>query len=113
MFVVNRVTEQEATQRKQILHNLLGEPELLTPVQREELHQFFGEQHEAFSLEPNERGQSDVLNMEIDTGDARPKRQPARRMPFALWEEVAKQLQSMQETGVIQPYPVASGPAQL
>ena len=62
-----------------------------------------GEQHEAFCLEPNERGETDVLTIEIDTGDACPKRQPARRMPFAAWAEVAKQLQSMQETGVIQP----------
>ena len=103
MSVVNCVTEQEAAQRKQMLCKRLGEPELLTPVQREELHQFLGEQHEAFCLEPNERGETDVLTMEIDTGDAHPKRQPARRMPFAVRAEVAKQLQSMQETGVIQP----------
>ena len=41
--------------------------------------------------------------MEIDTGDARPKKQPARRMPFAVRSNVAKQLRSMQEAGVIQP----------
>ena len=62
-----------------------------------------GEQHEAFCLEPNERGETDILTMEIDTGDARPKRQPVRRMPFAVRTEVAKQLRSMQEAGVIQP----------
>ena len=41
--------------------------------------------------------------MEIDTGDTRPKKQPVCRMPFALRTEVAKQLRSMQEAGVIQP----------
>lgn len=84
LAVVNRVTESEVTQRKQMLCELVGTPELLTPTQTEELHQFLGEQHEAFCLEPNERGETDILTMEIDTGDARPKKQPARRMPYDL-----------------------------
>ncbi len=103
LAVVNRVTESEVTQRKQMLCELVGTPELLTPTQTEELHQFLGEQHEAFCLERKERGETDILTMEIDTGDARPKKQPARRMPFAVRSEVAKQLQSMQEAEVIQP----------
>jgi len=41
--------------------------------------------------------------MEIDTGGAIPKKQPPRRMPFAVRQEVAKQLKSMQQKGVIQP----------
>ncbi len=41
--------------------------------------------------------------METDTGDARPLKQSARRMPFAVRTEVARQLRSMQDAGVIQP----------
>ena len=41
--------------------------------------------------------------MEIDTGDARPKRQPVRRTPFAARQEIAKQLKQMQEQNVIYP----------
>ena len=40
--------------------------------------------------------------MEIDTGDATPQKQPVRRMPFAARSEIARQLKSMQENGVIQ-----------
>ena len=38
-----------------------------------------------------------------DTGDARPKKYPVRRMPFAVRQEVARQLHNMQRNGVIQP----------
>ena len=41
--------------------------------------------------------------MEIDTGEARPKKQVVRHMLFVVRAEVAKQLRSMQEAGVIQP----------
>ena len=101
--MVKRITEEEATQRKQILSELVGPPELLTPEQAEQLHQLLGEHHAAFCLEPNERGETDILSMEIDTGGAPPKKQAARRMPFAVKSEVSKQLRTMQEAGVMQP----------
>ena len=59
--------------------------------------------HRAFSLEEGERGETDLVHMEINTGDAYPRKQRMRRMPFALRQEVARQLRSMQENGVIQP----------
>ena len=37
---------------------------------------------------------------EINTGDAEPKKQRARRMPFSVREEISRQLQQI---GVIQP----------
>lgn len=101
--VIRHITEEEATQRKRTLCELVGNPELLTSEQTGKLHQFLGEHHEAFCLEPNERGETELLTMEIDTGEAKPKKQAARRMPFAVRAEVAKQLRSMQEAGVIQP----------
>ena len=55
-----------------------------------------------FCLEANERGETDLLTMEIDTGEARLKRKVTRRMPFAVRAKVAKQLRSMQEAGVVQ-----------
>ena len=54
-------------------------------------------------MEDGERGETDLVNMGIDTGDVRPKKQPPRRMPFAVCQEVAKQLKSMQQNEVIQP----------
>ena len=59
--------------------------------------------HQAFCLEDGERGETDLVQLEIDTGDAPPKQQCPRRIPFVLREEVSKQLKKMQGSGVIQP----------
>ena len=59
--------------------------------------------HGAFSLEEGERSETGLVSMQIDTGDSRPQRQQAQRMPFAVRNEVAKQLKAMQASGVIQP----------
>ena len=59
--------------------------------------------HKVFSLEGNERGETDLVPLEIDTGDAQPRRQHSRRLPMAVKQEVARQIPTMQEAGVIQP----------
>lgn len=41
--------------------------------------------------------------MTVDTGDATPKKQPVRRVPFVVRQELAKQLEKMQREGVIKP----------
>ena len=41
----------------------------------EQLHHFLGEHHDAFSLDPNEQGETDLHTTEIETGDAPPKKQ--------------------------------------
>ena len=58
---------------------------------------------DAFSVTEGERGETNWTEMHINTGDAVPKKQPVRRVPFAVRQEVAKQLAKMQEEGVIQP----------
>lgn len=80
---------------------LIGEPDL--PKAEQELLTFLADIHEAFSLEDGERGETDLIQLEIDTGDSPSKRHPLRRMPFAARQEVAKQLHKMQRDGVIQP----------
>ncbi len=67
---IRRVTDMQSAERKLKLHQLLGEPELLSQEQAEKLHQFLGEHHASFSLAPGERGETAILQMEIDTGDA-------------------------------------------
>ena len=61
------------------------------------------DKHIIFSLEEGERGETSSLQLEIDTGDSQPIRQRPRRMPFALGEEVSRQLKEMERAGVIQP----------
>lgn len=43
---------------------MVGKPELLTPEQTEQLQQFLGEHYDTFSLDPNKRGETDLLTME-------------------------------------------------
>lgn len=71
--------------------------ELLNAEQLNGLGQFLSRHNQAFSLEPGERGETDLVQLEIDTQTATPKRQSARRMPFAVRQEVARHLKEMQE----------------
>ena len=101
--VIRHITATEVEERKRKLCEMVGKPELLTREQTEKLHQFLAEHHDVFSLDPNECGKTDRLAMQIDTGEASPKKQVVRRMPFAVRSEVAKQLREMQAAGVVQP----------
>ena len=96
-------TSPDPTSRKTKLLEAIGKSELLSEEQADCLQNFLMDHHQAFSLEPGECGETDMVQMEVDTGDAAPRRQPARRMPFAVRQEVAKQLKTKQASGVIQP----------
>ena len=78
-------------------------PTLLDPDQKKQLYDFLATHHEVFSLDEYDRGKTDLLELNIDTGDASPQREPVRKMPFAVRQEVARQLKKMQEAGVIKP----------
>ena len=64
---------------------------------------FLTNHHEAFYLEENEHRETDLVQFEINTGDAAPKKLPVRQMPFTIRQEVPRQLKVVEETGVIQP----------
>ena len=64
---------------------------------------FLADQHEVFSLEEGERGETSLMQLEIDTGSATPVKQQPRCLPFAVRKEVAQQLDAMMAAGVIQP----------
>ena len=64
---------------------------------------FLSERHRAISLNPKDRGETDLIQLTINTGDASSKSQPPRKMPFAVRQEVARQLKVMQGIGVVQP----------
>ena len=97
-----RPQSQEETQWKEKLREMLIEPDL-PDNEKCALLDFLVAHHDVFSLEEGERGETDLIEMGIDTGEAAPNRQSARRMPFAVQQEVAKQLDQMQSNGVIKP----------
>ena len=84
IWLVKRVmsVEQEQVCKRKLMKQL-EEPHLLEP-EKSQLCEFLADHHEAFSLEEGERGETDLIQMEIDIGSAPPKRQPVRRMPFAV-----------------------------
>ena len=90
-------------QRKKRLRELLRKEfdDMSIPaVEKNMLWSLLEEYHNVFSLE-GERGETDLVELEIDTGDAVRKRQPSRRVPFAVRQEIARQLRKMQEGNVI------------
>ena len=97
-----RLSSEDVTQRQQTLLNLVDDPTL--PAQeRQALQDLVPAHHGIFALSDGERGETDLIEVEIDTGDSRPIKQQPRRMPFTVRNEVAKQIQKMQQNGVITP----------
>ena len=101
----SQLTSNENTQwRKDKLCTLVDSGEsALVSHEREQLKLMLMEYHTIFSLEENERGETDLIQFEIDTGDSPPKKQPTRYVPHAARQEIARLLKEMQEANVIQP----------
>ena len=100
---VLRVEGTEKTRGRQgKLQEILAETDL-PEHQRRQLLALLNEYNDTFSLDEGERGETDLIELYIDTADTAPRRQRARRMPFAVRREVARQLKMMQNLGVIQP----------
>jgi len=100
--VVATVDQEDSCKRNLI--NTVAEMGTRLPWQdKSKLQALFCEHHSIFVLEDGERGGTGVVQMEINTRDSEPKRQPARLTPFAARQEIAHQLCSMQGQGIIQP----------
>ena len=96
------VKEEEVKQRKEKLREALN-PELDGTPGEEQLSGLLEEYHEVFSLSKGNRGETDLIELHIDTGDATPWKYPVCRVPFAVRDEIAHNLQEMQDAKVIQP----------
>ena len=59
--------------------------------------------YSAFVLEDGERGETDLTHFSVDTGEAQPMKQPACRIPFAVREEVNRQIEATEATRVVRP----------
>ena len=93
-----------AADRVNKLFTLLPKEEVcLSTSECEQLHQCLRDHHSVFAVEDNERGEMDLIQMEIQTGDAPPRKQHLCCVPFGVRNEIARQLHELQEMGVIQP----------
>jgi len=102
--IVQAVTSDDLCKRKRNLIALVAEIGKELPWQeRSKLQELLCEHHNVFAIGNGERGETGMIQMEIDTGSSGPKRQPVRRVPFAARQEIARQLRSMQDQGVIHP----------
>ena len=96
------VTPDDEDRRAQMIRTLFGTIDI-PGEHKETLMQLLIAYNTVFSLDEGERGETDLVEFHIHTGDTVPLRQRPRRMPFAVRKEVARQLELMQNTRVIQP----------
>lgn len=75
----------------------------LSEEQRKQLFAVLLEFSDVFATDSADLGHTVQLEHHIDTGDATPTRQPARRTPFVHQKEVQKLLKDMQSNKIIQP----------
>ena len=104
---VNVITKGEAESangghcRKHLIILLQDKQQDITEGENTQLVTLLQRYGNVFSLVEGERGETSLLKLHIDTGDAIPKKQPVRRVQFAV-KQVASQIRKMQEGGVIQ-----------
>ena len=96
-----RVKEEDAPEHVRPL--LKGISTEITPLQREELAAMLTEYQDVFSKGPDDMGCTDLVKHQIDTGDARPIRQPPRRLPIAKQAVEQVEVSKMLDRGVIEP----------
>ena len=75
----------------------------LDPGQRKDLVNLLSEFSDVFAASPSDLGRTEVVRHEIDTGDARPIRQPARQLPIHRRNEAEEHVKDMLERGIIEP----------
>ena len=75
----------------------------LNPNQQQQVRTLLCEFSDLFSRGQHDLGRTDVIQHQINTGDATPLRQPPRRMPLARRREAQQAVEEMHKAGVIEP----------
>jgi hypothetical protein len=75
----------------------------LTEDQRRQVAGLILDYQDVFSSGPDDMGHTDLVQHQIDTGDARPIRSPPRRIPIAKQQIETEEIKRMLDRGVIQP----------
>lgn len=75
----------------------------LTSAEQDQLWRMLLEFKDSFSLSEDDIGRTDLIQHDIDTGDALPVRMRPRRLPLARQTAADKALQEMEQAGLIEP----------
>ena len=97
------VKGQPMEREKQLLKALHVNRESITKEEVTQLEALVQEYADVFAVDPSDLGTTDRITHGIETGDQRPIRQPPRRIPFALRDQVNKMVQDMLDRGIIEP----------
>ena len=104
MLHANAVPVPNRTKREAELLKVLGvDATKLTLEQRDELAQLVIAYQDVFALEGEELGTTSAVNHVIDTQQATPIKQYARRVLFAMRGRVEELVAEMLRRGVVQP----------
>ncbi|MCD1431043.1 DDE-type integrase/transposase/recombinase [Klebsiella pneumoniae] len=104
--VVRSVSAPEKPDKKSLdeVKDLLSESRKnLTLEQKKKFDKLLNEYYDVFDTGHGSKGRTNVTQHKIDTGNARPIRQTARRLPLAKREEADRIVQEMAKEGVIEP----------
>jgi hypothetical protein len=82
---------------------LIKLPDELTPKQHAQAVSFLAKYKDIMSTSDLDIGRTHLIEHEINTGDARPIRQPLRRHPIAHLEEIDRQTQDLLDHDLIEP----------
>ena len=94
-----RVHTEEVGTRKQLMADLLkGRDMAMDDSQRQFLVSALTDMHGAFCLQEGERGETELVQFNIDTGGAEPKCQPPGWVPFAVRGKMNVQLTNIQSS---------------
>ena len=75
----------------------------LDDTQQQDLYNVLLQYHDIFAIDKHDLGRTNALKHQINTGDAQPIRQRARRVPPARRREAEKLLDDMLNNNIIQP----------
>lgn len=94
----------DAASRKEKLGKLLAEVRAALKWQdKDKLLQFLLKNRQVFALDEEERGETNLVQMTIDTGEAESKQVPPCRTLLAARQEITTQLKQIQDQRVKQP----------
>jgi hypothetical protein len=84
-------------------HCVQNLPSYLTDLYEQLVAELLSEYRDAFSKDDNDVGRTELVEHVIETGDARPVKQPPRRVPIAFQGEEKATIEKLLEQGTIRP----------